>query len=379
MLLRTLSSSNKIVYLPGLNGLRAIAALTVVIHHTTLELGSFNLDPKFFGTFQDGNPKGLDLAGFGVSIFFALSGFLITYLLLLEKKRQSINIKKFYIRRILRIWPIYYLYLLICILTILCLGYNLNGKSLLYYIFYAANIPFLANTTLPFLAHYWSLGVEEQFYLFWPWIVKAKEKYITPATLALIILLLGTKIYLHLFIPNTLLEKILDVTRFHCMLIGAFGAILYYRNHKMFLSIATSNISQLISWIIIALLSINHFHIASFIDNEIISCVSVVLIMGQITVKNRLINLELRWLDLLGKISYGMYVIHPLIIFFYSKLVGDIAINSILKYLLVYSLILTTTIIIAYLSYEHFEKRFLILKERFSIIKSSGTRHHLNR
>ena len=94
--------NQKVIYFPGLNGLRAIAALAVVISHTTLELHKFNLNPFIFGMKDDGEPRGISLAGFGVSIFFVLSGFLITYLLLEEKNKQKINIRKFYLRRILR-------------------------------------------------------------------------------------------------------------------------------------------------------------------------------------------------------------------------------------------------------------------------------------
>ena len=106
------------VYFPGLNGLRAIAALAVVLSHLTIALGNFNLNAHLLGTLPNGNPKGIDLADFGVSIFFSLSGFLITYLLLAENSRGKINIKNFYIRRILRIWPLYYLYFLIACLCI---------------------------------------------------------------------------------------------------------------------------------------------------------------------------------------------------------------------------------------------------------------------
>src|SRR5829696_2370093 len=170
--------SSRIVYLPGLNALRAIAALAVVITHITFELGTFNLDPSIFGTFKNGLPRGLDLAGFGVSIFFAISGFLITFLLQNEKEVQPINIKNFYLRRILRIWPLYYLYLVIAVLTITILGYDLEIRSLLLYVFFAANIPYILNIPLKFLSHYWSIGVEEQFYLFWPWVNKKINRII---------------------------------------------------------------------------------------------------------------------------------------------------------------------------------------------------------
>ena len=92
-------NSNKEIYLPGLNGIRAIAAIAVVISHITVRNKDFGLNPFVFGFFENGTPRGLDLAGYGVSMFFTLSGFLITYLLLHEKKKQLIDIKKFYFRR----------------------------------------------------------------------------------------------------------------------------------------------------------------------------------------------------------------------------------------------------------------------------------------
>lgn len=107
------------IYLPGLNGIRAIAALAVVVSHTTLALGEFNLNSAIFGRDKAGNPLGLLLAGHAVTIFFVLSGFLITFLTLKEKEQTgSLNTKKFYFRRILRIWPLYYAYLIISLILI---------------------------------------------------------------------------------------------------------------------------------------------------------------------------------------------------------------------------------------------------------------------
>jgi peptidoglycan/LPS O-acetylase OafA/YrhL len=165
---------NKTVHFPGLNAIRAVAALAVVISHITVSLKEFNLNPYIFGASADGEPQGLLLASHGVSIFFVLSGFLITWLLLAEREIQTISIKKFYLRRILRIWPLYYLFLAVCIIVIISIGTGLNLRSLILYIFYAANVPFVLGMSLPFLGHYWSLGVEGQFYLFWPWLVKNK-------------------------------------------------------------------------------------------------------------------------------------------------------------------------------------------------------------
>ncbi len=365
--------NSKVVYFPGLNGLRAIAAIAVVISHITLSLKDFNLSPYIFGSFKDGQPIGLLLAGYGVSIFFVLSGFLITYLLQTEKDLHPIDIKKFYFRRILRIWPLYYLYLMLSIGCIIYFKLYFNIKALFLYIFYAANVPFILGKGLPFLVHYWSLGVEEQFYLFWPWFNKKINKLITPI-IVMIILLAGTKVALHFLYPNSLFELAIHVTRFHCMMIGGLGALLYKNNNKLFLQIVDNKFSQFICWIIMLLIAINRFHAFSVIDDEIISVVALFLIVGQIQVKNRLINLELGIFNFLGKISYGIYVTHLLLIFLFSKLLMGLDTELHYKYFIVYFSILSATIIVSYISYTYFESWFLKLKEKFAVIHSSATK-----
>ena len=150
---------NKTIHLPGLNGLRAIAALSVMWGHT------------FQSDFGNWGVEGfaLPVVADGVTLFFVISGFLITYLLLNEQEQShTISIPKFYMRRVLRIWPIYYLYLLVAVLVI-STG---NNPNIWYYCFFTANIPFILTAGIWPIVHYWSIGVEEQFYLFWPWLVK---------------------------------------------------------------------------------------------------------------------------------------------------------------------------------------------------------------
>jgi len=362
------------IYFGGLNGLRAIAAIAVLFSHTTQGFSGFGLNTFVFGKHADGNPVATTLAGFGVSMFFALSGFLITYLLLEEKKTQEVSIKNFYIRRVLRIWPLYYTYLVISILTMIFFDIPL-GLSVFYYVFLLANMPFVFGGGIHFVGHYWSLGVEEQFYAFWPWIVK-KVKPILKTTIIICTSLILLKCFLR-FIDIQINKgnmswpyEMLHATRFHCMLIGAIGAILYFQHNRLFLKLSDNIVTQSISWLVIVLAAINKFHIMSFLDNEFVSVVTVFIIIGQIQKKNRLINLDIRIFDFIGKISYGIYIIHPLIIFYWSKILVFENKNNALNYLLVYFLVFTTTISIAYLSYHFFEKKILRLKEKYSTISS---------
>lgn len=368
---------DKVIHLSGLNGLRAIAAVAVVISHIVLESNGLGLRPFLFGANAEGNPNVWLLANYGVTIFFCLSGFLITYLLLFEKEAKGqINIKSFYLRRLLRIWPLYYLYLLIALIILFCFQIYFDVKQIFFYIFFAANVPFILSNALVFLAHYWSIGVEEQFYLIWPWVANRPVNKILKTTCLITVILIVLKLFFWILQMKSGLEipyKIMTVTRFQCMLIGGIGAILYYKRHPLFLLFSTNIAVQIGSWLVLLLVSVNRFH-ASALGDEIISIITVFIIVAQATKKNLIINLDLPIFNFIGRISYGIYIIHPLVIFFYTKVLGNMSMPFIIKYIIVFGLILSTTIFLAYLSYRYYEKRFLIIKDRFSVVKSSNAR-----
>ncbi|MCB9283175.1 MAG: acyltransferase [Lewinellaceae bacterium] len=367
----------KPIFFPGLNGLRAIAALAVVVSHTTVELGQFRLNPYLFGTLDNGNPKSLDLADYGVTLFFALSGFLITYLLLAESEHKPINIQNFYVRRILRIWPLYYAYFLVAMILTLVWRDHFYPYTTYFYIFFAANIPKILIQQIPLLSHYWSLGVEEQFYLMWPWGVKKNINRIIPVTILLILLFLVIKLIAHLIFPDSYFETTMYIVKFDCMLIGALGAMIYFNRNKWFLKIVTHGGAQVLAWGALFLVAMNRFHFFAFIDHEIISGVTVVLIIGQIAAKHKIFNLNTNAFDFLGKISYGIYVIHPLVLVLLARLMADLSFGiPFFKYAITYVSVTGITILLAHLSYEHFEKRFLRMKGRFSTVRSAGTKHY---
>lgn len=361
-------NSNRI-YLPGLNGLRALAAITVLISHI------------FDSTFGNWGLKKLELPLFtdGVTLFFVISGFLITYLLLQElNKTETINIPKFYLRRILRIWPIYYLYILIVIGVLFWFGKEseIIKNSLFYYIFFAANIPFLSAGGIALIVHYWSIGVEEQFYLFWPWLVKISKKKIFIFAFSVLILWLLMKFGSFILFTNKSIQyRFFSVTRFHCMMIGAIGAIWYYNKNKLFLKVVSYKLIQILSWLVFLFSGFFSMYIPAVIRAEFVAILSLFLIMSQIVGKPKFINLENKYFDFIGKISYGVYVIHPLIIFLLSAiwLKLHIIIPEFLQYIIIYISVPSITIFAAWISYEKYEKPFLKLKNRFAIIKSSNS------
>lgn len=356
------------IHMPGLNGLRAIAALSVLIAHVSLKgIADFGL-PYLFD---------LPMAGYGVTLFFVISGFLITYLLLQEQgKTQTVDVRKFYIRRILRIWPVYYLFLSVCIVVFFILSEQrtILVKEMWFYVFFAANIPFIFQNGILILVHYWSIGVEEQFYLIWPWIVKSMKISLLRVALIIFILLFLMKLVLWMTLGTTFLAyRFITVTRFHCMMVGAIGAILFHSENTLFIKLATNRIIQLGSWLLFFTVGFNLLSIPAVIGHELIAFASLSMIMGQITVNRRIVNLENLFFDFIGQISYGIYVIHPLIIFLLSKVYRDINIAPALKYGLVYSSVIISTVMIAWLSYIYLEKPFLKFKTRFAVVKSSNS------
>ena len=173
------------IKIPSLNGLRAISIIIVVLAHLKDTHGVPSILYSFISLTCFGN--------LGVEIFFVISGYLITTILLSEvETNNKINFKRFYIRRFLRIFPVLIAYLLFIL--------SLNSyyhipiihfiKSLLYF----NNFAVFGGTWL--LGHTWSLSVEEQFYMVWPFVINKLSKYIALITgsvfvLAIILRLIG--------------------------------------------------------------------------------------------------------------------------------------------------------------------------------------------
>lgn len=154
------NGSSSMAYRPDIDGLRGIAVLLVVAYH-------------YFGV----------RGGFvGVDIFFVISGYLITTILLRELSQNQFSLSNFYIRRIKRIFPALILVIASCLifggLVLLSNEYALLGKHVLAVTMFSSNIVFWLEagyfdkaSHLKPLLHLWSLGVEEQFYIFWPLIL----------------------------------------------------------------------------------------------------------------------------------------------------------------------------------------------------------------
>jgi peptidoglycan/LPS O-acetylase OafA/YrhL len=360
--------SNNKKYYPALDGLRGIAITFVVLYH------NFNFTDRFF------------FGWLGVDLFFVLSGFLITTILL-DSLDNPYYFRNFYARRALRIFPLYYLVLLIFFVAFPLLKlfpqrmeYFINHQ--LWFWFYLQNWLVSFYTPPPgsnMLVHFWSLAVEEQFYLIWPFVIFLIRK--TKALLVFMIVFLilvvsirGVAYSYH--IQNLNYAALYTFTRIDGICIGAIVAIL----RKINAQYLKKNIGVIV--IILACLNFLFYFL-----NEPYGVLPYLALCGYTTFAiligflvneiagntgNKILRqiLEIRPLLFLGKISYGLYVFHwpvyallaePLFI----VLKQSLKISDILCLTFAAAITTILSIILSIVSYYTFEVKFLKLKTRF--------------
>ena len=366
------------VYFPSLNGIRFIAALLVIVHHIELTKNWLGLKNYW------ANPSILLIGKLGVILFFVLSGFLITYLLLAEEKEtKTISIKSFYIRRILRIWPLYYLLVALAFFVLSKIPF-LHGAGLptllpgnLYvklalFLFFLPNLALVYFPPVPFLSQAWSVGVEEQFYLIWPVLmkkVKNKERLLYGIVIGfLFIKIIGFKIFERYIFWNDNMELIKSFVgdfSIDCMAIGGIFALYLFRNAGV-LNILFNKYLQWITIIGLLCLMILGVHIP-LLHYEFYATLFGIVIINLAGNPNTVINFENKPLHYLGKISYGLYMYHPLVVVAVIKGLDWMGTKN---FALQYLLSILLTIAVAGISYQFFERYFIRMKVRFSKIVS---------
>lgn len=391
---------NKHIYFPGLNGIRFLAALYVVFWHIEQFKGDFNLSDgtngaRFF--LARISMPGTD----AVTLFFVLSGFLITYLLLAEIELSgTVNVKSFYVRRSLRIWPLYFLIVLIGFLAIPIFikiiqydGYypgvssNFLHKLSLYLLF----LPNVAQLFFYYplgASHLWTIGIEEYFYVIWPVLVKYFRKNILPAIAGIILfrVIFVVIFYYRFSFPDYALNflesqsfyfMVINQFPFENMAIGGLGAYILYHNHQRLLNMIFHPITV---WSTLLLMSINVFFMEFLVPGTYLGWANhfgratmyTLFIMNMSANPAFPLKLENKVYTWLGKRSYGIYMYHPVIIyltFIFFDLTGQ-ADNSFQHNIILYTIITALTIIVSHLSYQYFEKPFLSFKQKFTIIQS---------
>lgn len=361
------TASTSKAYYPALDGLRGVAILLVVLLHVFDFLNYF-----FFGWL-------------GVDLFFVLSGFLITDILLKTVNKPN-YLRNFYMRRVLRIFPLYYLTLIVCLLI-------LPGiKSLNLEVSYYTNNQFWLWTYLqnwlyvfkdPYgdklLLHTWSLAVEEQFYLVWPFVIlllrKPKRLLLAVITILLAVIIVRFAVWIYK-IEDLAYASLYMFTRIDGLCIGAILAILLQTNPD-FLKKYTTFIVFLMAAINFGFYFLNTqqsttLPYLAFVGYTTFAVLFGILVYEIITGKSKIIYLIFtnRILKFFGKISYGLYVYHWPIYLFLFPYFRDILISQInnnYRMAEIGSGIIVTTIAVltSTLSYHYFEKPILQLKNKY--------------
>jgi len=214
--------------IPSLDGFRAISIILVLFCHS-------RLSPGFPAALADTARQG----EVGVTVFFVISGFLITYLLLEEKSKSgAINIKAFYFRRAVRIIPVYILYVVFIFLWRNFEEMGLTAQNFIHVLTFTVNFDQGRNW---FLGHFWSLSVEEQFYLFWPAVLLLFHKHLKGALLFLIAYSCIARVIAYKFPEYRLISLSPFFGYSGAIFTGALGGILFHENpdvvkHKIFRS-----------------------------------------------------------------------------------------------------------------------------------------------
>ncbi len=279
-------------YFPALDGVRAICILLVMFNHVH-------------------EPVPLGLQGrIGVDIFFVLSGFLITTLLLRERERHgNVSLKGFYTRRFFRIVPVYALVVVIYLCVVFVTHDAERWREL------KGGLPYLVTfmqeyrpaTTGVVMGHAWSLGIEEKFYLAWPLLIVALFPFRRRSVV--LTLLLGIGI---LFLPPLLARS------YGGLLMGALLGIVLAKSsaslHGLLLRVPTITAALLVG---VGYLGMTVYRLPVLFFS---ACVT--LLIGTLVLRRSRLRalLEGRWIVMCGKRSYAMYLIHVLAIDFVERI-----------------------------------------------------------
>jgi len=350
----------KLKYIESLDGVRGYAALMVVVFHFFFSGGADY--SHYIKTLQ----KITEFGQHGVSLFFVLSGFLITRILI-KSRNDKDYFKKFYIRRILRIFPLYYLYLLFnyylipLFLNSECTSFKLQLPYYLYLQNFNEILGFQQNGP----GHFWSLAVEEHFYLLWP----ALLFFVTPKNLYKIIVISLILIFIlrYFMIDNGYSINYFTFTRIDQIMVGSILALLEIRNILYTKKTAYTFLIMILSILPLGVL-LYQFQSSFQYINELLKHTILAFfffaVIGIIIINptSKIIRFLLlnKIIQYLGKISYGIYVWHMMVIYMLQKLL------FFKNILLDIFLVILLTIFISHLSYYYFEVKFLKLKDKLT-------------
>ena len=373
------------IYFRNLDALRAIGCWYVTFVHM---LGVYSVKTSANLPVQKGSAIEQFGQGF-LTVFFVLSGFLISYFLIKEKmKVNKIAFKKFYIRRVFRILPIYLVGLLItyAFYKIICnqtapglkdgVDYcSAVDKIFLLYLFMIPNVAYSIGAFFPHISNYWSVGVEEQFYIAWP-VVLHKTKNIlrsfaTIYILYFIVLLIAFVLYSIYHTENYYrFFDFIHHSRFGAFAAGGFLAYIIlhieeykvkYRKFYLFMISKKTQISTIVLLLLAAYIN-NPFFYAFKHVFIIIPCVFIIL-FNMINGENNIFRIDNKFLNYVGLTTYSMYILNQIFLdIFVGMGMGLFGAKNFIAIAL-FSMGMLTLVSIA--SYKYIEMTFMKIRAKY--------------
>lgn len=367
----------KRTYFENLDGLRTIAFLMVFISHCWKNL-YFKFESEWLNVAFS---KVFDIGSLGVNLFFVLSGFLITYLLFEEKEQNgAIHIRNFYIRRILRIWPVYFL---VVIVFVFMLPYfigalkneyaDINPINIFRYLFFLVNFDHIAyGINFRLASVLWSVSVEEQFYLFWPIVltVFSKKNWL----FVFISLVLGSYLFRFLNYQSYRIFNYHTLSVIGDLSIGAIGAYIgFYHKKALSQFIAIKHFKLFVIYIIgISILIFrndiftNQFTVPLMgLFGSLFFCF-IILEQNYNAGSHFKMKNSIRFSNF-GKYTYGLYCYHFIAIFSvnYFRNYFHLDPKNLLLFVVFSIISLLISFAMAYMSYTYMEKPLLRMKTKF--------------
>lgn len=336
----------RLAHIPELDGVRGLAAIMVFFHHVCFT----SIDPAGWNSFIL-NLRTVSIAGrYGVDLFFVLSGFLITSLLIGDRNKRAYY-RDFYWKRALRILPLY----ILCLIFVGLLIPGSGGYVLVSALF-IANFAWLFH--IVGIGPFWTLAIEEQFYLIWPTVVRRRSltelrRWALAIGLGAVVLRLIAAAFGHMNY---------DYTFFHCDGL-AFGALLacWYtqkdaaeRMTSREIRFIASTFSAGVILVLLAHLPANGMRAISFLAASMLTgvtllCGSIIAFLIGMSGQKWLSILRSRLLTFFGLISYAMYMTHLYVLYAYDHLRGPLAGGDYTAYIIRFVVVFGVTVLLCVL------------------------------
>ncbi len=366
-----MSSQLKHKYYPQLNALRGIGIILVFLYHA--------YKPKFgTGFFMEFAAFCYENIYLSMDMFFALSAFIITHLALNEIQRNgNFSLKLFMVRRVLRIWPIYFIILAISYFAINKIAFHYSIPITLppasWYVLFVSN--FYLEGHVFFLRQLWTISVEEQFYIVWGICLLVMHKKIRIPIVIFGTIGVAFSFYSAFGSSNVYYHTLTYAFDLMC---GAYFAYLIHKKAKIINYISSPSIlKSLALYLFLPVFFISYYFLSILVTgipnnilDEVMRLIFIVhqcvIFVDQMFNENSFFNLSKRkFLIYVGKIAYGVYCFHGLIItagfLFISK--QNIQINPVLFTLIMFGI----TLLVGSISYKFIEKPILNLKKKLPI------------